>query len=180
MLERELLKKIKEGNSTIFHYFMDLYSKDLYLFALGYVRTREIAEEVVSDVFLSVWQNRQKLDQIRSIRTWLFVMTKNRSISYLRKENPDTILSIDDVGEVDNYFISNIQAPDSQIISDEEMARINGAINALPPKCKEVFMLAKIEKIPYKEISRILNISVKTINVHIAKAVGLISKILNE
>lgn len=177
---RELLTKIKEGDSNAFRYFMELYSKDLYLFALGYVRTKEIAEEVVSDVFLSVWKNRQKLDEIRSIKTWLLVMIKNQSISYLRKEQPDMIVSLEEVGEVDNYFIPHVQSPDNQIISNEEIERINDAINALSPKCKEVFMLAKIEKMPYKEISEILKISVKTINVHISKAIDVISNILNE
>lgn len=180
MSERELLNKIKEGDISMFRRFIDLYNRDLYLFSLGYVSTREIAEEVVSDVFLAVWKNREKLDQIRSVKSWLLVMTKNQSISYLRKEQPDTIISIDDIGEADNYYIPQIQAPDNNIISLEEMARINEAINALPPKCKEVFMLAKIEQIPYKEIAQILNISVKTINVHIAKAIGIIAKLLNE
>lgn len=180
MTGSNLLKKIKEGDSNAFRHFIDLYGKDLYWFALGYVHKKEIAEEVVSDVFLSVWQNRQKLEEIRTIKTWLLIMAKNQSISYLRKELPDTIISIDDLKETDNYFIPYIQAPDSQIISYEEIERINEAINTLSPKCKEVFMLAKIEKIPYKEIAQILNISVKTINIHISKAVGVISKLLNE
>lgn len=180
MPEKELLNKIKNGDSGAFRHFINLYSENLYFFALGYVHTREIAEEVVSDVFLAVWQNRHKLDQIRVLKSWLLVITKNQAISYLRKEPLDTTVSIDDVEEVGDYFIPYIQPPDNNIISREETDRINNAINALPPKCKEVFMLAKIEKIPYKEISQILNISVKTINIHIAKAVGVISKILNE
>ena len=66
------------------------------------------------------------------------------------------------------------------MISREEIAKINQAIAALPPKCKEVFVLAKIEKLPYKKISEMLNISVKTINVHISKALNIISGILCE
>lgn len=179
MLERELLEKIREGDLSAFRCFMNLYSKDLYLFALGYVRIRELAEEIVSDVFLSVWQNRNQLEKIHAVKTWLLVITRNQAISYLRKENIASVVSIQDIPNIDDYFIPYIQLPDHQLISQEEVRRINDAINTLPPKCKEVFMLAKIEKLPYKEISQILNISVKTINIHISKAITSIEKILN-
>lgn len=64
------------------------------------------------------------------------------------------------------------------MISREEMKRINNIINNLPPRCKQVFVLAKIEKLLYKDIADILGISVKTINVHVSKALELISEAL--
>lgn len=74
----------------------------------------------------------------------------------------------------------DLQTPDSQLISREEMNRINAAINNLPPRCRQVFILAKIEKLLYKDIASILDISVKTINVHIAKALEQISEALEK
>lgn len=171
------MQKIKEGNQDAFRSFVDKHVKDLYPFALGYVHVREVAEEVVSDVFLEVWNNRSTLDTIQNVRSWLFVMVRNKAISYLRKAESDSMVSFD---EIEDYYVSFAQSPDEAIISKEEIDEINEAISTLPPKCKEVFMLAKIEKIPYKEISDMLNISVKTINIHVAKAVGLIAGILKK
>lgn len=171
------VQKITEGDQSVFCSFMDMYSKDLFHFALGYVEVREVAEELVSDVFLDVWNNRSRLDEIRNIKSWLLVMVRNRAISYLRKERMGQVVSFD---EIDDYYIPSVQSPDYKIISQEEIRAINQAIDTLPPKCKEVFMLAKIENLPYKEISEILNISVKTINVHIAKAINLIAQTLRK
>ena len=69
--------------------------------------------------------------------------------------------------------------PDEAMISREEMEKINNAIQQLPPKCKHVFFLAKIEGLPYKDIAALLDISVKTINNHIAFALEEIAKKLN-
>lgn len=171
------VQKIKEGDQIEFCSFVDLYSKDLYHFALGYVNVRELAEEVVSDVFLEVWNNRFRLDEIVNIKSWLLVMVRNRAISYLRKEQIDNTVSFDEIGE---FHVPLFQLPDDNIISREEIAKINQAIAALPPRCKEVFVLAKIEKQPYKKIAEMLNISVKTINVHIAKALNIISQSLSD
>lgn len=175
--EGSLCTRIEEGDQSAFRSFMDMYSKDLYHFALGYVNIREIAEEIVSDVFMEVWNNRQNLHQIQQIKSWLLIIVRNKAISHLRKEHPDTTVSFE---EIEDYYIPFVQSPDHDIISEEEIKKINHAISLLPPKCKEVFMLAKIEKIPYKEIAEILNISVKTINIHIAKALSLISQILEK
>lgn len=170
------MQKIKEGDQNSFRFFVDMYSKDLYFFALGYVNVREIAEEVVSDVFLEAWNNRSRLHEIQQMKSWLLVLVRNKAISYLRKQNWDTV-SFD---EIEDFHVPFILSPDHEIISKEQIEEINEAITTLPPKCKEVFMLAKIEKRPYKEISEILNISVKTINIHVAKALNLITTILKK
>lgn len=171
------VRKIKEGDQKAFCSFVDVYSKDLYHFALGYVNVRELAEEVVSDVFLEVWNNRSRLDEIAHIKSWLLVLVRNKAISYLRKEQTDLLVSFEEIGE---FHVPLFQSPDHKMISREEIAKINQAIATLPPKCKEVFVLAKIEKQPYKKISEMLNISVKTINIHVAKALNIISRALVE
>lgn len=94
----------------------------------------------------------------------------------MRKETGKTELSLDGIGD---FIFAPIQSPDEAMISKEEMEKINNAIQQLPPKCKHVFFLAKIEGLPYKEIADILNISVKTINNHIAFALEEIAKNLN-
>lgn len=171
------IQKIIEGDESSFRLFVDLFSKDLYFFALSYVHIREIAEEIVSDVFFIVWKNRIQLAEIQNIKSWLLVLVRNKAISYLRKEDAISVIPYE---EIDDYYIPSMQSPDSEIISQEEIMRINQSISKLPPKCKQVFLLAKIEGMPYKEIAEMLGISIKTINIHIAKALSHISEILRK
>ena len=170
----EYISKIKEGEEASFRHFVNSYSKDLFYYAQCFVRSKETAEEVVSDVFLDVWRHREEIDEIKNIKAWLLTLTHNKAISYLRKaENSSEIASWE---EIDDFqIIGNLQTPDEEMISKEEIAQINSLIQTLPPKCKVVFALAKIERLPYKEIADMLNISVKTINVHVAKALEIIS-----
>lgn len=158
-----------------FRRFIESYSNDLLYYVRCFMQSKEEAEEIVSDVFFEVWQNRDKLEEIRNIKAWLLTITHNKAISYLRKkDNSSTSVTWDEVGE---YTIPyDLQTPDEELISREEMSRINSIINNLPPRCKQVFVLAKIEKLPYKDIADLLSISVKTINIHIAKALELISE----
>lgn len=177
MIERSHIQKITEGNQNYFRLFVDVYSIYLYHFAFGFVKNKEIAEEIVSDVFFDVWQNRSNLESIQNIKSWLLVLTRNKSISYLRKDKGNIYISFD---EIEDYQAPQIQSPDYAIISKEEITKINNAIAKLPPKCQLIFSLAKIQGLPYKEIAEMLNISVKTINAHIARAIELISEILEK
>lgn len=162
-----------------FRRFVESYSNDLLYYARYLVHSKEEAEEIVSDVFFEVWQNRDKLHEIKREKVWLLTITHNKAISYLRKkEHFASSITWDEVYE--HAIPADLQTPDERLISQEEMDRINGIINKLPPRCKQVFVLAKIEKLLYKDIADILGISVKTINAHVAKALGLISEALKK
>lgn len=158
-----------------FKNFVESYSNDLLYYTRYLIRSKEEAEEIVSDVFFEVWQNRDKIKEIQNLKAWLLTITHNKTISYLRKKNhANPPVSWEEIGEY--TMPADLQTPDEQLISREEMFRINNIINNLPPRCKQVFVLAKIEKLLYKEIADLLGISVKTINIHVAKALELISE----
>lgn len=160
-----------------FRLFVESYSDDLLYYACYLVSSREEAEEIVSDVFLDVWKRRSHLSEIQDMKAWLLTLVHNRSISCLRQRArvPDSVL-LEEVGA--NALPSDLQTPDEHLISREEIARINRVINQFPPRCRQVFVLAKIEKLPYKEIARMLGISVKTIDNHIASALRQIRAVL--
>jgi RNA polymerase sigma factor (sigma-70 family) len=130
----------------------------------------------VSDVFFEVWKNRKSLAEIGNMNAWIQTITYRKAISFLRKETGKYELSFDDI---EDFIFEPVQSPAEEMISKEEMAKINDAIQQLPPKCKHVFFLAKIDGLPYKDIADMLNISVKTINNHIAFALDEIAKRLN-
>ena len=170
------IDRIINSYEEAFCSFMERYSSRLYHYVFALIGQKEPAEEVVSDVFYEVWKNRKTLGGIENMNAWIQTITYRKAISYLRKETGKTELSLDGIGD---FIFAPIQSPDEAMISKEEMEKINNAIQQLPPKCKHVFFLAKIEGLPYKEIADILNISVKTINNHIAFALEEIAKNLN-
>lgn len=168
---------IVNGNEISFEHFMKCHSDHLFHYAYGIIKSKEAAEEIVSDVFLEVWKSRNNLYEINNIKSWLLTVTYRKSISYLRKMPGSSFISIDDKYD---FLFEPMRSPADDIISKEAMDKINRAIQSLPPKCKHVFFLAKVEKMPYKQIAEMLDISVKTINNHIAMALEKISVFLKK
>jgi RNA polymerase sigma-70 factor (ECF subfamily) len=162
-----------------FEHFVRLYSDNLLYYVRGFLLSKEEAEEIVSDVFFEVWKNKEKIDKILYPRAWLVTIAHNKTISYLRKKKQEgNTVSWD---EVEDFIMpGDLQTADEQIISQENIDRINDVIKGLPSRCQQVFVLAKIERVPYKEIATMLGISVKTINVHISNSLRLISKALKK
>lgn len=175
-LENNDIYKIVNGDEVAFNRFMEHYSSRLYHYTFALLGQKESAEEVVSDVFFEVWKNRRDLGKIENMNGWIQTITYRKAISCLRKEAGKSRLSFD---KIEDFTFEPVQSPDEEMISKEEMAKINDAIQQLPPKCKHVFFLAKMEGLPYKEIAEILDISVKTINNHIAFALASIARNLN-
>lgn len=171
-LERELLL-ISKGDELAFNSFMNRYSKRLYYHAFGILGNKEMVEEVVSDVFLEVWKLRKTLMEIDCMASWLNTIVYRKSISYLRKEaktNQD--VSFDDLQD---FVFPEVQSsPIDDMISREETRSLNEAINSLPPKCKHVFFLAKLEQLPYAEIAKVLQISQATVSYHVGFAMNVL------
>ncbi len=136
-------------------------------FATGIVQSKEVAEEVVSDVFISIWTDRAKLNTIDDLQLYIFVAVKNNSIHKLKQLNRRSIVSID---EIDVEMESIYQTPEEKILSTESLSRIESAMNSLPQRARLILKLAKEDKMRYKDIAALLNISVKTVDNQLAIA----------
>lgn len=170
---RELIL-ISKGNELAFDGFMDRHSQNMYNHAFGILGDKSLAEEVVSDVFLEVWKMRKKLLDIENINSWLSTVVYRKSVSYLRKEmRRRGQVCID---EVPNFVFPQMRSPMDSMISEEELRRLNEAIDCLPAKCKHVFYLAKIEQMPYADICDMLKISLATVNYHVGYALQSLKK----
>lgn len=150
--------------------------KALVRFAVTFVEDRQMAEEVVSDVMMKVWEKRKTLTSIENLRVYLYISTKNTSLNYLSRQRKNTFVSIDSLN-ID--FPSPALNPEQLMITAEMLRRINNAINALPPRCKLVFQLVKEDGLPYRDVAQILNISIKTIDNQLAIALRKISEAIN-
>ncbi|HLP35829.1 RNA polymerase sigma-70 factor [Lacibacter sp.] len=144
-------------------------------FATGIVQSKEIAEEIVSDVFMGIWTDRAKINAIEDLQLYMFIAVKNNSIRKAKQLHKRSAISID---EIDVEMESVYQNPEQRLISDESVSRIEAAINHLPQRARLIFKLAKEDKMRYKDIAVLLNISVKTVDNQLAIALKKITTAL--
>ena len=174
---RELQLKIAEQNDD--HAFGQLYIScfhNLQKFANSIIKNRELSEEIVSDVFIKIWQNRAKLAEIENLKLYLYISAKNTSLNYLSRHFRKTTVSLD---EMALNIPSVSYNPENLMITGEAVKKIEFAIQSLPLRCRLIFKLAKEDGLKYKEIANLLNISVNTIDNQMAIALKKISGAIN-
>jgi RNA polymerase sigma-70 factor (family 1) len=170
-----LLKKIQYNSDQIaFRQLYEMLFLQLFRFSIDYVASKEIAEELVNDVFLNIWQKRGSLDLIENIKVYLYTAVRNASWDYREKSKKKATVTLDNGGHNLSLGIN----PESILISRELQAQIDAAINQLPPQCKLIFRLVKEDKLTYKEVADILQISSKTVDSQLCIALKKLAVIL--
>ncbi|WP_245957612.1 MULTISPECIES: RNA polymerase sigma-70 factor [Chitinophaga] len=164
------------GDEQAYKALFRLFYKPLSQFAYSIVKSWESAEEVASDVFVNIWKHRERLLQVQNLKVYLYVSTKNIALNYLTRASRTQHFSLDEL-EVD--FSTGYATPEQIFISGEMVKRIEAAVNQLPPKRKMIFKLIREDGLKYKEVAQILDISVNTIDVHMAQALKKISEVIN-
>jgi len=147
--------------------YVSLY-KYLYNFAWSFVKSKQLAEEIVSDVFIKVWQKRTTLESINNFKVYLYVATKNISLNYLGKSKT---FSVSDIQDFSTELISTYSDPEQLLITSDMMELINSAIAQLPSRCRLIFQLVKEDKMKYREVAEVLQLSCKTVENQVAIAV---------
>ena len=136
------------------------YYPSLFRFATSLLHEEQLAEEVVSDVFINIWKGRESLTSIRNLRVYLFVAVKNLCHRTLSRAGTHTEMLEEENLRTDG----SVGAPaDGVILSKELNQAFDLAVAALPERCRLIFRLVREEGLRYREIAIILNISQKTI-----------------
>jgi len=166
----DFIRLIRSGDEKAFETVYRLYANNLYIVAKSYVQDDFIAQEIVQKIFILFWDKRKELDIRSNVNGYLFMMVKNKCLDYLRK--PRKVISIDgqEQKERDIHFYALQDDGASRLIKSELEMRIQEGIELLPDACKAVFLKTKIEGMKYREAAKELNISVKTVESHMSKA----------
>lgn len=159
----------KAVNLLFNNYYADLCKK-----AYRIVNDKDVAEDIVQDVFFKLWEKKLKIQIDTSLSAYLKRMVFNESISFLRK-NKELLEFSDEINQ--NQFSDE---PDYRLNQQELQAVIKEAIKKLPPKCKTVFLLSRMEELSYKEIAEHLGLSVKTVENQMGKALKLLRHSLKD
>lgn len=176
-----LIHKIQTGDKDTFKKVYLEYFDVLYNLCVQYIRNERVAEEIVQDSFTKLWEIRQTLDDETNLRNFLYTITKNKALNYLR--NQQTILKYQKNAkylEMQFNYESLGKLGDTALQFEELKDMVNTAIDNLPEDIKKAFLLSRFQDKKYREIADELNVSQKTVEVRISKALTILRKELKE
>lgn len=155
--EKDLLPRVADGDEAAFRMLYDRYRKRIYGLGLFITKSESLAQELLQDVFLKVWEKREQLRDVVYFNAWLRTVARNTAINYLRAQS------------VEKLGLSHLP-PEKAIVSDTEneiadreyTRMLETAVNLLPPQQRKVFILHRREGLPHEEVASHLHISVYT------------------
>lgn len=157
--------------AELFRHFYDR----LLHFCIQYVHTREAAEEIVSDVFVKIWNRRTELEKITNLEVYLFVAIKNHSLNYLEQYSSLRIMPLNDTGMAQ---LTNVIDPERTMEWKEILFKMDQEVGRLPDQCRKVFKLIKEEGFRYKDVAEILNISPRTVETQLFRAMRRLNEVI--
>lgn len=162
--EKELLTKLKSGDKIAFKQLYQLYSDRLASKLIYLLKSEDLAQDILQDVFLKIWINREMIDAELSFGAFLYKIATNLSKNVIRKNIYDQVMRLE-VGQEAVYH--PMEEGDD---AEQAKAILDQAMDQLTDRQREVYTLHKLEGLSYQEISEKLDISVSAINHHIQKA----------
>lgn len=152
-------KVARWDDKVAFEQLFRLHHADVRTFALALTRSQAMADDVTQEVFIRLWERRQKL-HIEQFTYYLLTMTRNHSLNHLRKHRYRNEIDLD---SVNLEWLSLRTTPESLMISSEMIHKLNTAINDLPPRCKLIFFLVKEKGLTYRDTASLLGVSLKNV-----------------
>ncbi|GBF22380.1 MULTISPECIES: RNA polymerase sigma factor [Arenibacter] len=164
-----LIEDLKKGNENAYVYLVEYYHNRLCVYANSLIRDDLMAEDIVQNVFVQVWEKRHKLKHDFSLENYLYKSVHNKFIDQYRKGKA--------VMALERKYIEALELAVEEKDEMQEQKILGilfDAIHELPPKCKQIFLLSKKEGLTNMEISEYLNVSKKTVEGQITKAFGIL------
>lgn len=176
MEEHILIEQLKQGDKKAFSLLFNKYYKDLVLFGGNFLPYRNLCEDIVQNVFLKLWKDRESIVIETSLKSFLLKSVQNSCIDEIRHkgvvrehESYSLTFNVSDSIDTEHYILySNLQG------------HLKEALNKLPEVCREVFEMSRLEGLKYKEIANKLSVSERTVEVRIGKALALLRQYLKE
>ena len=174
--DEQLFARVNQGSEQAFELVYEKYHKLLYVLAYRYLMDKDRAEDAVQNVFVKLWEYRERLDIGISLRNFLFTMTKNHVLNVIRDENTALEKQYElaqCASEYDDDLVEKLE-------KRERMALFYEAVDKLPPQKKAICRMKVEEELSTKEIAERMNLSVNTVKTHYAEALKAIRRLLAE
>lgn len=170
--EREQLLLLKRGNYEAFDAIYTIYSPRILGRLIRLLSNEAVAEELLQDLFFRVWDKREQIDVDQSFRAYLFKIAQNLVYDHFRKQSVDERYRADFIRSYSEFY----EHIEEDLIFKQTEKRLMQVIDNLPPQCRQVYILFKLEGKSYAEITSIMGISKSTINNHLTKANSILKK----
>lgn len=161
-----LILQLRQGEEHVFKKLFDTYWKSLFISAFRVLKDKKICEEIVQDIFIGIWKNRANLEIKVALDKYLYACVRYQVFNQLRKNQNNLRAEIfENLDERCTY-----ENPESEVLYKELVQKVDSIVEELPEKCRLVYKMSREEQLSHKEISSRLNISTKTVENHITKA----------
>jgi RNA polymerase sigma-70 factor, ECF subfamily len=174
--EKQVLETIQSGNESAFEMIFRAYYQPLCRYAYSFLSDKEEAEEVVQSAFITVWEKRKSLDIQTSLKSYLYRMVRNACLNVIKHEKIKQQHVAHELAVTEATYESVSQ----KVYASELELKIGEAMKVLPEQCRLVFQLSRFEELKYQEIADQLQISVKTVENHMGKALKIMREQLKE
>ena len=172
--DKHLAELLSKGDENAFCELYIRYKRRLFLFAIKFLKDKELTEDTIQDIFTHLWESRLFIDSNYNFSSYLFTITKNRILNTLKRYNTEENTNL-----VMSKHLLEQEPTDNEMIDSEYKSLFKAAINKLPPARKKVFVLSRIEHMSHKEIAATLNISIYTVQEHISESLKCIKTFLS-
>lgn len=163
--DKDILRELKRDNKKALTLLYDNYWKPLFISSYNLLKDKEVCEEIIQDVFIEIWNKRTELQIKVSLKSYLYGCVRYKVFAEFRKNKH---IRVELYEELNNRF--QYATPETHLMHNELQEQIALVVETLPEKCKIVFKLSRTEQLSHKEIAEQLNISTKTVENHITKA----------
>lgn len=168
--EKEYIVELKKGSFSAFDHIFSLYKERLYAFSIGYLKVPEDAKGMVQTVFMKIWENRDQLDETKSFSSYLFTISKNTILNYIRKRANEQSYA----DYLSKSPLLTYNDAEEELEYEDLLKQANSVIDQLPLRQKEIYRLSREVGLSNEEIAQNLNISKKTVENQITLALKYI------
>ena len=167
MTEKQIVDSINKGELDVFQYLYKEYFPSLCIYAKNFTRSKEIAEEVVQDVFISLWEQQGHLNIKSSLKSFLFVSVRNGCLNHLKH-----LQVVNKFNEYYTQLLKNAQelfnvsqeSGDSLMIANELEDKLFKEIELLPEQCRKIFLMSRFDCLKHQEIADKLGVTINTVH----------------
>jgi RNA polymerase sigma-70 factor, ECF subfamily len=176
LTDQQYLSALKTGDITAFEMLFRNYYQPLCNYAYTFVQDRDEAEEIVQSTFMSVWEKRDALEIRTAVRPYLYAMVRNACLNVIKHEKVKQVHVAGELAVAER----SIESVTRTVMAAELEDKIQEALLKLPEQCRLVFKLSRFEELKYAEIATQLNISVKTVENQMGKALKIMRDQLSD
>ncbi len=174
--EKDLITRFKNGDQTAFELLFHFYYPGLVMYSMQFTTDRAEAEEIVQDFFVRFWQKRQQFIVSDSLKSYLFLSVKNGSLNFLKHKKIE-----------EKYIKAMLELSGQHLVFDPDLyvaselqEKVKDAVDLLPEKCREIFIMSRFKGMKNEEIADELQLSKRTVETQISKALKVMKAELKD